>query len=116
MKETEIIKKNYEFKYFFKKGKYYSGSIIEVYLFNNSLTVNKLGIVVSKKVGRSVIRNRIKRYIRSAYTDIEDDICTCCNLLIVWKKSVSHEKANYFDIKSELISILKSSNNIGERI
>ena len=116
MKKTEIIKKNYEFKYFFKKGKYYSGSIIEVYLFNNTLNVNKLGIVVSKKIGGSVIRNKIKRYIRSAYTDIEDDINTCCNLLIVWKKSISHEKANYFDIKNELISILKSSNNIGERI
>ena len=62
------------------------------------------------------LRNKIKRYIRSAYTDIEDDINTCCNLLIVWKKSISHEKANYFDIKNELISILKSSNNIEERI
>ena len=36
MKKTEIIKKNYEFKYFFKKGKFFSGKFLEVFVFENN--------------------------------------------------------------------------------
>lgn len=114
MKKTEIIKKNYEFKYFFKKGKYFSGKMVEVFIFNNKLNINRLGIVVSKKVGSSVIRNRLKRYIRAAYTDIEEKIEYNCNLLIIWKKSVDPEKVNFWEVRADLINILKKSNNIKE--
>ena len=49
MKNTYIIKKNYEFRYFFKKGKYFSGDLLEIFVFKNKSEFNKLGIVVSKK-------------------------------------------------------------------
>ena len=93
LKKTDIIKKNYEFKYFFKKGNYFSGHLIEVFVFNSKYYKNKLGVVVSKKVGGSVTRNRLKRFIREAYTNVEDSICVNCNLLIVWKKNVNPDKA-----------------------
>ena len=114
MKKTEIIKKNYEFKYFFKKGKYFSGKFVDVFVFNNRLDKNKLGIVVSKKVGGSVTRNRVKRFIRAAYTDVEERIDVNCNLLIVWKKSVNAENANFFGIRDDLTKILINSGNIKE--
>ncbi len=111
MKNTEIIKKNYEFKYFFKKGKFFSGKLIEIFIFYNNEEKNRLGIVVSKKVGGSVIRNRIKRYIRAAYTDVENIISNKCNLLIVWKKNIDTKKANYSDIKEDILVILKKYEN-----
>lgn len=114
LKKTEIIKKNYEFKYFFKKGKFIPGKLVEVFVFNNRLDNNKLGVVVSKKVGGSVTRNRVKRFIRAAYTDIEERIEVNCNLLIIWKKSVNAENANFFGIRDDLINILKNSGNIKE--
>lgn len=109
MKNTKIIKKNYEFRYFFKKGKYFSGNLLEIFVFKNNDVSNKLGIVVSKKVGGSVIRNRIKRFIREAYKETEDRIVTKNNILIVWKKSVSFENANFFDIKKDLINLFERS-------
>ena len=112
LKKTEIIKKNYEFKYFFKKGKYYSGKLVEVFIFNNNSKKNKLGVAVSKKSGGSVVRNQIKRYIKAAYTDIEDMIINNCNLLIIWKKSVESTEASYLVIKEDLIRILKNHGNI----
>ena len=86
MKNTEIIKKNYEFKYFLKKGTYIPGKLIEVFCVN-STDINKLGIAVSRKSGGSVQRNKIKRYIRAAYSDIEDKINKKVGLLIIWKKT-----------------------------
>lgn len=114
MKNTYIIKKNYEFRYFFKKGKYFSGDLLEIFVFKNKSKFNKLGIVVSKKVGGSVIRNRIKRFIREAYTAIEDEFVDNYNLLIIWKKNVNYEKANFFDVKEDLENILKKCEIIGK--
>ena len=109
MKNTKIIKKNYECRYFFKKGKYFSGELLEIFVFKNNDSSNKLGIIVSKKVGGSVIRNKVKRFIREAYKELEDKIDTKNNILIIWKKSVTHEKANFFDTKKDLKNLFEKS-------
>lgn len=114
MKKTEIIKKNYEYKYFFKKGNYFSGKLIEIFIFQKNNKKNRIGIVVSKKVGKSVIRNRIKRYIRAAYTEIEPNIEKESNILIIWKKQVLPSYANFYDIKNELVEILKKAKVLKE--
>lgn len=113
MKKTEIIKKNYEFKYFFKKGKYISGKYIEIFIHNNKLKSNKLGIIVSKKAGNSVVRHRIRRLIKEAYTNIEKDINCNINILICWKKKIEFNKGiSYFDIKNDMIDIFKKADVI----
>ena len=106
MKNTDIIKKNYEFKYFLKKGTYIPGKLIEVFCVN-STDINKLGIAVSRKSGGSVQRNKIKRYIRAAYSDIEDKINKKVGLLIIWKKTNDVKDASFNGIKSDLETILR---------
>lgn len=106
MKKTEIIKKNYEFKYFFKKGKYIPGKLLELFIFPSKFNRNRIGIIVSKKVGGSVIRNKIKRYIREAYKELEEKLEVNSNMLIIWKKCVSYEKANFFDVEKDLKELL----------
>ncbi len=114
MKKTEIIKKNYEFKYFFKKGSYVPGKLLEIFIYKNKSEKNRIGIVVSKKVGGSVTRNKIKRFIRAAYTEIEGDITECSNILIIWKKKVSPDRANFFDVRDDLIDIFKKTGILEE--
>lgn len=115
MKKTEIIKKNYEFKYFFKKGKYIPGKLLEIFIYQNNNEKNKLGIAISKKVGGSVTRNKLKRYIRAAYTEIEDCIQLPSNILIIWKKKVDPSNANFFDVKEDLIKIFEKSGILKEK-
>lgn len=112
MKKTEIIKKNYEFKYFFKKGKFFSGKFLEVFIFDSNSIKNKLGIVVSKKVGGSVTRNHIKRYMREAYTSLEDKIESNINMLIIWNKNVDPKLATFFETKEDLTNILRKAGKI----
>ena len=106
MKNTDIIKNNYEFKYFLKKGTYIPGKLIEVFLLNTQ-NINKLGIAVSKKSGNSVQRNQIKRFIRAAYTDLELSFKQNIGVLIIWKKNNKFEYASYKDIKNDLEKILQ---------
>lgn len=111
MKKTEIIKKNYEFKYFFKKGEYISGKYIEIFIHRNKVDKNKLGIIVSKKVGNSVVRHRIRRLIKESYTTLEKDISSNNNILICWKKKIEFDKnLSFFDIKQDLENVFKKAN------
>ena len=107
MKKTKMLKKNYEFKNVLQKQNYYGGKQIEIFVMKNKKQENFLGIAVSKKVANSVERNRIKRYIREAYRNIEEQIKEGYNIVILWKRKVAVEKANYHDIRKDLLAIFK---------
>ena len=106
MKNTEMIKKNYEFRNFLKKGTYISGKLLEVLVLQPTKG-KKLGIAVGKKAGGSVQRNQIKRYIREAYKDVEEKIISDTGLLIIWKKTNDYNDASYDAIKNDLENILR---------
>ena len=102
MKNTKIIKKNYEFKNFFSKGKYYFGKYIEIYIHENNKKFNKLGIAISKKAGKSVKRNHVKRLIRENYRRFESNIIPGKNILIVWNKKAKIEEVTFLDIQKNM--------------
>ena len=83
-----MLKKNYEFKNVLTKGKYYGGKQIEAFVLKNNKPFVMLGIAVSKKVGNSVSRNRIKRLIKENYRLLEKDVKEKNSLVILWKKNV----------------------------
>ena len=48
-----MLKKNYEFRYVLKKGKYYSGKYIEAFSLKNNFSRNKIGIAIKTKIRKS---------------------------------------------------------------
>lgn len=67
MKNT--IKENREFVYAYRKGAKCVTPYFVVYVTNRDDEVNKLGITVSKVIGRAHDRNRAKRLIREIYKE-----------------------------------------------
>ena len=61
--KIEKIKKNREFRFIYRKGTSINDENLVIYIFKRSDGHNKLGISVSKKVGKSVTRNRVRRLI-----------------------------------------------------
>ena len=107
MKKTKMLKKNYEFKNVLTRGKYYGGKQIEIFVLKNKKPFVMLGIAVSKKVGNSVSRNRIKRLIKENYRLLEKDIKENNSLVILWKKSVDKEEADFYKIKEDMKQIFE---------
>lgn len=67
MEFTEGLKKNIDFGKVYRKGKSRANRQLVLYILSNGTDKNRLGISVSKKVGNSVVRHRIKRLIKEAY-------------------------------------------------
>ena len=61
------LKKNIEFQNVYKNGKSFANRYFVMYIYKNSLSENRLGISVSKKVGNSVVRHRVTRLIREVF-------------------------------------------------
>lgn len=105
MKKTVHLKKNYEFVRIYKKGKFFVGKYIVIYVLKNRFGTNRLGITVNKKVGKSVKRNRMKRLIREGYRYFEDYIPKGLDIVFV-ARNVETEYG-FAEIQKEMKFLLK---------
>jgi ribonuclease P protein component len=107
MTEIHKLKKNYEFKKVYNEGRYYVEKYVVMYIIMNNTASNRVGFSVSKKVGNSVVRNRIKRLMKEVYRKYAD-----YNKLgydIVFTARAGSGSADYKMIEANIASILKKA-------
>jgi ribonuclease P protein component len=107
MKNTEALKKNYEFARIYRKGRFYPGKYLVLYLLNNNMEINRLGVSVGKKLGKSVRRNRVKRLIRESYRNCEPFIPVGLDIVITARKVET--EYSFASILKELRFLLKKA-------
>ena len=107
MKKTIKLKKNYEFNNTFKRGKYFSGKLIECFYIKNNKNINYFGIAISSKLCNAVKRNRLKRVIRECYRTLEKDINRGNTFVFLWKKKAKLEDCTYNKVLEDMKKILK---------
>ena len=109
MIKTITLRKNVEFIKVFSKGMVYHGSIVVMYLKGNYKNINRLGIVVSKKTGKSVVRNRIKRLIRENYRLMEQRLKTGYDIVFLWRSKNPKEMASFVKIKEAMENLCRKA-------
>lgn len=107
MKNTVSIKENREFSYLYRRGKFYSSDCLIIYIRKNRFPFSRLGITVSKKVGKAVVRNRVRRRIKESYREIEGRIPASYDFVIVARNSAA--EADYKKILSALKYLMKKA-------
>lgn len=106
MKKTFRIKKNKEFQDIFKKGKSVANRQFVVYAIKRTNLENfRFGLSVSKKIGNSVKRNQIKRYLRQSLLEISNQINKDVEFIIIARKPAATMR--FTEIKSSLIHVLR---------
>jgi ribonuclease P protein component len=63
----QSINKNSDFKRLYNNGRKIVTQYIVFYYLKNDRTEDRIGLTVSKKVGKSVVRNRVKRLMKEAF-------------------------------------------------
>ena len=92
-----------DFQNVYKNGKSYANKYLVMYVLENNLNKNRLGISVSKKVGNSVIRHRITRLIRESYR-LQEDVFNSSLDIVVIARSTARE-VGYKEIESALLHL-----------
>lgn len=72
MDKLHRVRKNEDFQTIIKDRKSVSNSSFVVYYKKNDLSLLRVGISVSKKLGKAVVRNKIKRQARMMAREIFD--------------------------------------------
>ena len=101
------LKKNYEFKKVYNEGRYYVEKYVVMYIIMNNSASNRVGFSVSKKVGNSVVRNRVKRLMKEVYRQFAD--ITKLGYDMVFTARVGSGSADYRIIEKNMISILNKA-------
>ena len=88
------IREHHLYNKAFQRGKKQVGKYVAVYVLRDlaaerlknahpqKITVNRLGLSVSKKIGGAVERNRAKRVIRAAYDSVKQEL-RVGNLIVI---------------------------------
>lgn len=107
MKYTESLKKNFQFKIVYTKGNSIANRLLVMYRLKNGKDINRLGISVSRKVGNSVVRNRITRLIRESYRLHEENIKLGWDIVIIAR--IPSKESDYHEISKALVHLLKKA-------
>lgn len=105
MRKEYRIKDNKEFQYIFNHGKSFANRQLVIYYMKDPMQKHfRVGLSVGKKIGNAVTRNRIKRYLRESFLDLEDKIKPTINIVIIARQPAN--KMNYHEIKASLNHLL----------
>ena len=103
MNFSESLKKHTEFKNVYQKGNSNVNKYLVMYILENGLNKNRLGISVSKKVGNSIVRHRLTRLIRESYR-LNEDRFLCGYDIVVIARAGAKGKA-FKEIESALLHL-----------
>ncbi len=105
---TQSLKKNYQFRTVYKRGKSIANRQLVMYIYNNHSKENRIGISVSKKVGNSVVRSRITRLIRESYRINESKIMSGYDIVIIARGGAVN--IGYKEMEKSVLHLLKKLN------
>lgn len=90
MKFTDTLKKNYEFQRLYSKGRSAATPYLVVYVRKTKRQHNRVGFTVSTRLGKAVVRNRVRRRLREIYRLHEDGIRKGTEMVMVARVRAVH--------------------------
>lgn len=105
MKKTYRIKKEKEFQQIITERRSYANRNFVVYCTTEDAQNHfRVGISVGKRVGNAVVRNAVKRKIRTILYQLREDIAPC-NFIIIARAGV--QDLDFEALQKNIIHVLK---------
>ncbi len=90
--KTERLRKRREFLGVYERGDKIQSTYFVLYMLENGRPHHRLGITASRKIGRAVVRNRIKRSLREVFRANKQAIFPHCDLVVNAKRSAARAR------------------------
>jgi len=109
--KEHILKKNIDFQRIIKKNRPYKYKEYVLYVEKNDCDNYHFGFSVGKKIGKAVVRNKIKRQLK--HIVVKKDYQKGFNCIIIVNNSILNK--SYREMEEDLISLLIKLNLIKEK-
>lgn len=106
-KNVYRLKKNKDFRKVYSRGRSFADRKIVVYLYKNDQDESRIGFSVSKKVGKAVIRNRIRRILKEICRLNRPKIKKGYDIIIIARPSAA--KDTYRVLERSFLWLIKKS-------
>ena len=108
-KQTQGLQKDSDFRKVYKHGKSIANKLLVMYTLPNRSEYNRIGISVSKKVGKANVRNKARRRIKESYRlNIDGNIKSGYDIVFIARVAISD--ADYIDIEKAMKHLIKKAN------
>ncbi len=108
---TGGIKKDSDFRRVYQRGKSLADRNLVIYTMKNKSDKSRIGISISKKVGKAHVRNRIRRCIKEAYRlNIDERVQAGYDMVFIARISAADK--DYRELERSLKYICKKANII----
>ncbi|WP_110942907.1 ribonuclease P protein component [Inediibacterium massiliense] len=107
MKDILKLRKNADFKKIYAKGNSMANRQLVLFYMKNNQVYNRIGFIASKKVGKSVDRNRARRLIKEAFRIYNQQIEKGYDLIFIARVNIND--ATYQEVEKAVAHILKKS-------
>lgn len=107
MLKNNILRRKKDFSRIYIKGKSFASKYLIIFYNKNNLGYNRTAFLASKKVGKSVKRNKARRHMKEVYLLYKDRLVKGYDIIFIARK-------NIIDVKfSELV---RTTENILRKI
>ena len=110
---AERLRKRPQFLHARRRGRRGEGSWVVVYVVDNDLGCNRLGVTASKKVGNAVTRNWYKRRLREIFRRHKARFGSSQDVVIIVK--AREEKPRFDTLRDDVFRALDRAFNGGRR-
>jgi len=102
----ERIKKKKDFLHLYKKGKRYRGKYFNLVYLSNASDFSRMAVVVSKKVGNAIKRNKFKRWMRTLFRRNKNLLKDPLDIIIIVKREIF--EASWLKLQEDYLSAIQS--------
>ena len=107
MLKPNVLRSQKDFSALYNKGRSVGERYLVLLYRKNGLSYNRRAFLASKKVGKSVERNRARRLLRERHRVLEDRFKTGYDLLFIARNTIKEQKCA--DVKKSMEAAVKKA-------
>lgn len=108
------LRRSFEFARVRRHGRSSSTRLLVLAILSNNLVHNRYGFVVGKRVGKAVIRNRVRRWLREAVRALEPHLRNGYDVVIIARGPIANPEVSYPEVLETLRSLSKRAGLVSE--
>ena len=106
------LKKNKHFNYIYKHGQGLRVGVVSLVYLKAKVKPFKVGFSVSNKIGKAVVRNKVKRRMREAFSELIPLVDRRYNYVFIAKEGITDK--DYAAIKNNMMAVIKKAGLLNE--